>query len=356
MAVEASSRYHLNRKHGLRLLHSVLYACLLAQMGALPLCAQAEAGGVITGRVTDVRGQPQQTLVHLFAEGEIPAGDVYTDSNGLFAFNALPNGTYYVLVEVRGYRPVRQPVKLDSQLYPKAQVNVALELSNQQPKSSNPTIAGSRSSYQLNVKKLTRPFDPKARREFDKGNKAQQQGNFAAALAHYGKALRVEPDFYPALNNLGAILLRQKKPAEAEAAFLRSVEINPDDGQAYINLGHLLYEQAKYPEAIDRLEEGLKRSPGSAVGHFLLGSAYLKMGDLGKAESRLRTAYNLDPVGMASARLQLANLYLRRHDIEAASAELESYVQANPSDPRIPAIKKALANIKAHRASNASVD
>ncbi|PYV00957.1 MAG: hypothetical protein DMG26_14530 [Acidobacteria bacterium] len=129
----------------------------------------------------------------------------------------------------------------------------------------------------------------------------------------------------------------------------KSLEANPQDGEAHINLGHVLYEEGRFQAAVERLEEGLRRSPRSSVGHFLLGCSYLKLGYLPKAESNLKEAYSLDPTGMARARLELANLYLRRRDMAAASVELESYLDANPSDPQAPAIKKMLANIAAHK-------
>ncbi len=321
----------------------------LTTFATLVLWAQIEVKGGIAGRITDDRGQPQRLLVHLLAQGDVPVGDVYTDSNGLFAFSALPNGLYHVVVEAQGYRPVRQSVVMEVQLNPHVQVNVALERAEKEPRPPGQIIVGSVTSHELNVKKLARPFDSKALREFEKGNEKQREGNFQSAVAHYQKALRFEPDFYPALNNLGAIYLRQKDHAQAKAAFVKSMQVNPDDGESYINLGHVLYEEAKYQQAVDRLDEGLKRSPRSPVGHFFLGCALMKLGDLPKAEASLKEAYTLDPARMASARLQLANLYLRRRDMAAASTELESYLQANPSDPQAPAIKKMLANIKDHR-------
>jgi Tfp pilus assembly protein PilF len=36
---------------------------------------------------------------------------------------------------------------------------------------------------------------------------------------------------------------------------------------------------------------------------------------------------------MPSAHLQLANLYLKRHQMAAASSELQAYLRANPSGP-----------------------
>ncbi len=314
------------------------------------LWAQGQ-NGVIFGRVTDSRGQPQSVFVHLFAEGEVSAGDAYTDSNGLFAFRFLPNGNYYVVVEEQGYQPARQYVMLDMRIDPKAQVQIALEPLEKGPQDPSQIISGSAKSYELNSKKPTPLYDPKALREFEKGNAKERKGNFRAAIVHYQKALRLEPGLYPALNNLGTVLEKQEDHAQAEAAFLKSLKINSDDAEAYINLGHVLFEEGKYGVAIVRLEQGLQRFPRSAVGHFFLGSAYLRLGNLEKAEPNLKTASSLDPGRMASAHLQLANLYLRRGDLTAASTELESYLQATPSDPQAPAIKKMLADIKNHRSN-----
>jgi Tfp pilus assembly protein PilF len=69
------------------------------------------------------------------------------------------------------------------------------------------------------------------------------------------------------------------------------------------------------------------------------------LGDLEKAERDLKVACTLDPTGMSQAYLQLANVYLKRRDMKAAGAELREYLQANPSDPQGPAIKRLLASI-----------
>jgi Tfp pilus assembly protein PilF len=310
--------------------------------------AQEQVNGVVAGRVTDPRGQPQSVLVSLVAGGEILVGQVYTESNGNFSFSNLHSGLYYVTVEAPGYRPAREGVMIDARSSSKTQVNISLEPVGPGPAPPNQIIAGSPASYRLNFRANHRPFDARVLNEFDKGNQKQRNGDWRAAVSHYRKALRIDPGFYPALNNMGVTALRRKQPAEAEGFFMKSLAVNPDDGEAYINLGHVLYEQAKYQPAMERLEEGLKRSPESSVGHFFLGSVYLKLGDLEKAEKDLKTACALDPAGMASAHLQLANVYLRRHDMRAAGAQLREYLQANPSDPQGPAIKKLLANIGAN--------
>jgi Tfp pilus assembly protein PilF len=284
-------------------------------------------------------------LVHVFADGEIPAGNAYTDSNGYYVITGLGNGTYAVVVEAEGYKPFRQTTRLDNIIQPRGQVMVVLEPAPKEAPTKGPMIAGSTSSGELNAKHPLPPFDPKAVKEFDKGNKEQQQGNSQAALEHFQKALRIDANFYPALNNMGTLLEQQGNHAQAREAFLKAREINPDDGEAYINLGHVLYEEGQFRAAVDQLDQGLRRSPQSAVGNFFLGSAYFKLREAEKAEPLLKKACTLDPQHMSPAHLQLANLYLQRHDYGAARVQLQTFLQMNPSAPQAPAIKKMLADL-----------
>ena len=336
-------------RHGYTFASSFLGSLLIVFCASLVALQAQGPSGAVSGRVTGVRGGLERILVYLFAEGDLPAGEEYTDSSGSFSFRALPSGTYWVVVQIQGYRPARQAVVLDMQLNQRAQVNLSLEPATDRADAPAQVISGSARSFQLNAKGPTLPLDPKALREFETGNKLVREGKLQAAATRYQRALEIAPDFYPALNNLGAIFLRQKEPAKAEALFLKAIKMNPADGEAYINAGHLLYEQGRYREAVSRLEEGLKRSPKSALGYFFLGSAYLKLDDLDNAERNLKTACSLDATGLPRARLQLANLYLRKHDLSAASTELEAYLRASPSDPQAPAIKKLLANFRDHR-------
>jgi tetratricopeptide (TPR) repeat protein len=307
----------------------------------------SETNGAIYGKITDSYGRPQRLRIQLLGPGDMLVGQTYSDTEGSYSIQGLPSGQYSLVVEQQGYRPVRQAVLLENP-NPRAKVYITLESASAEPKPSAPVVAGSESSQRVDASKPARNFSPKAMHEFEKGNQSQKDGNFESAITHYQKALRIDEDFYPALNNLGIIYERQKDHAQAEATFLKSLQVNPDDAEAYINLGHVFYEEGKYQAAIERLQEGLKRSPQSPTGHFFLGSAYLKLGDLAKAESNLKEACAVAPAGMPAAHLQLANLYLQRHEMAAASTELQAYLRANPSDPQAPAIRKMLANIAAN--------
>ena len=129
----------------------------------------------------------------------------------------------------------------------------------------------------MNAKHPLPPFDPKAVKEFDKGNRERQKGNIQAALEHYQKALRIDANFYPALNNMGTLFERQGNHAQAMEDFLKAAKINPDDGEAYINLGHVLYEEGQFAQRDRSIEPRFAALATIGGGEFLSGLGLLKL-------------------------------------------------------------------------------
>jgi type IV pilus assembly protein PilF len=328
-----------------------LVALVLLASGLVFFCCAnvlaQQDNGVIYGRVSDSRGRPQNLRLQLLAAGDILADDVYTDSEGQYTFRSLPSGEYWIVVEAQGFEPVRQHVMLDTHVNARMQVNLVLEEPRVTTRVATPALSGSASSRAVDARNPAPSFAPQAVRELDKGIARQKKGDLEGAIAHYEKAIGIDPHFYPALNNLGAAYERQGDHHHAEEVLVKAIAINPDDGQSHVNLGHVFYEEGRYPEACVQLEEGVKRTPNSASGYFLLGSTFFRLGELDKAVTNLKQALTLDPKGMPRAHLQLANLYLKQHEMTAASNELQAYLRANPSDPQAPAIKKMLASIAA---------
>lgn len=326
----------------------ILRAAGLALLGSITLLGQQDAG-IIYGRVTDSRGHPLSVMVHLLSSGDIPAGDVYTGAQGEFAFQYIPSGEYRVVVEAEGFEPVRQSVRLDTHINASMQVNPVLEPVLKTAAAPSPIVSGSAASHTVDARKPSPSFSAQVLREFDKGTASERRGDLHGAIAHYQKAVRLDPQFYPGLNNLGAAYERQGDHRRAEEALLKALAINPNDGESHVNLGHVLYEEGRYTEARSQLEEALERTPNSATGLFFLGCAYFKLGELDKAATSLQRALGLDPKGLPAAHLQLANVYLRARNLAAADAELQKYLQANPADPQAPAIRRLLASMEAQK-------
>jgi len=91
----------------------------------------------------------------------------------------------------------------------------------------------------------------------------------------------------------------------------------------------------RYNEADQEIEEGLKRQPNSAFGHFPAGIDVLTHQPSELAERSLRTALQVDPKMSQGVSRQLVNRICSRSARRSIS-ELQSYVRAFPDTPFAP--------------------
>lgn len=93
---------------------------------------------------------------------------------------------------------------------------------------------------------------------FEKANQLMASGRTAAevttliekATLHFKRVTEISPDYYNAWNNLGAIYLNfYKDTANALFAFRSSVNANPDHVPSRHNIGYILYKAGKTAEA-----------------------------------------------------------------------------------------------------------
>jgi Flp pilus assembly protein TadD len=71
----------------------------------------------------------------------------------------------------------------------------------------------------------------------------------------------LRPDYNDALNNLGVLLIREKRYPEAEDRLKTCVQVAPDFDQAYLNLARLYVLLNQEGKAREILQELLRRQP-----------------------------------------------------------------------------------------------
>jgi protein O-mannosyl-transferase len=109
------------------------------------------------------------------------------------------------------------------------------------------------------------------------------------------------PDNRMIENNLGTILGENGKYDEAEAHFIRALGTTPDflevitDADIRTNLGLLLVRQRKLAEAMEQLNEALRLNPNSAETHEALGVVLAMSGKPEESISHFSTAIRLRP-------------------------------------------------------------
>jgi tetratricopeptide (TPR) repeat protein len=115
-----------------------------------------------------------------------------------------------------------------------------------------------------NLQAAASPAAPsQARPHFDRGNALRNEGRLAEAEAAYREAVRIDPRFDAARNNLGILLAMSGKADDAAAEFLAVLRLNPRDAAAHLNLGVLRAQQGRRDEAAGHFEEALRLEPGN---------------------------------------------------------------------------------------------
>lgn len=88
--------------------------------------------------------------------------------------------------------------------------------------------------------------------------------NQTEALACYGRAIALCPDYAEAHNNLGGLLSDLGRLEEAEVSLRQAIKIKPDFLDAYGNLGTVLAYMGKMDEAEIILSQAMALAPGDA--------------------------------------------------------------------------------------------
>ncbi|MBA3564225.1 MAG: tetratricopeptide repeat protein [Gammaproteobacteria bacterium] len=91
-----------------------------------------------------------------------------------------------------------------------------------------------------------------------------QLERYAAALAHYARAVELAPEDAAVHNNLGTVLTELGRPAEAVPHLERAIALHPAYPEALNNLGIALAALGRYTEAARRSRAALKLKPGYA--------------------------------------------------------------------------------------------
>jgi len=151
----------------------------------------------------------------------------------------------------------------------------------------------------------------------------------AEAVARFQEALRLEPDFMEAHNNLACAFLQQGKRDEAVAHFRHALRLRPDNADAYSGLGAAFADQGKWDEAVAHFSQALRIRPGFAEAHFNLANVLKSQGRLEEAVTHCHEALRIRP-GFAEAHDSLGNALLGQGRVQEAVAHFQDALRIRP--------------------------
>ena len=173
------------------------------------------------------------------------------------------------------------------------------------------------------------------------GSVEERRSNIQKAVAAYRKAIRLRPNYYEAVYNLGFNLMSAGSLEEAEHTFLQANSIRPDVPEVINNLGILLRRRGGVEQAIEHFRRAIRINPEYPMAWFNLGNALLSQENPEEAVACYRKVIALNP-GFTDAFLNMGNacrqLFLREEAVRC-------YRQALQIEPGNDAARIALADV-----------
>jgi tetratricopeptide (TPR) repeat protein len=110
--------------------------------------------------------------------------------------------------------------------------------------------------------KANKVYDQRAKNPemyYRKGNSLKNDGKLNEAIHQYQKALEIQPDFTPAMNDIGLIYVAKGEYDKAFSSYQKIIELKPDNYIAYYNVACIYAKQNKIEEAVDWLKKAVNR-------------------------------------------------------------------------------------------------
>jgi tetratricopeptide (TPR) repeat protein len=157
-----------------------------------------------------------------------------------------------------------------------------------------------------------------------------ESGRYDEAAAHFAKAIRIQPDFFEALINMGITLSLQGKSAEAIDFYDRALAVDPPmSAKAHVQLAQALLQQDRKGDALKQLYRASELAPGDVDIRSNLGLMLSRQGRAAEAVEQLNEALRLNP-NSAEAHNNLGLALLRSGKAEESILQFSTAIRLKP--------------------------
>jgi tetratricopeptide (TPR) repeat protein len=254
------------------------YSCV--RLAVLLLTLSAVSFAQFRDRVSSVSGQ----LVGSFGNGyrvELWDGvgsqciaTSMPNSNGDFYFNNIAQGDYRVKVT----SPSGDVIRQDTVSVSGSSQRLSLSLPDMSAAPASPAPANSGTGT-VSYYRLKHKVPKEATKEFNSAMAATQKGQKEEAIGHLEKALKIDPLFMEAHNNLAARYVEKADIKKAAYHFQRASELDPGNAVVFSNYSTVLLAMGQAEEALAAARTSVRLNPTSVRGRYALGMALATTGE-----------------------------------------------------------------------------
>jgi tetratricopeptide (TPR) repeat protein len=135
-----------------------------------------------------------------------------------------------------------------------------------------------------------------------------QLGQLEAARKSYEAAIKLDPKYADAINNVGTIYYAEKKYRSAISRYRRALKISPTSAPFWSNLGTAYYARGRFKEMSEAYARALELDPDVFEAHSAVGTQMLDR----SVEDKARYHYEMARVYAHAGNDEMALQYLRR--------------------------------------------
>ena len=158
----------------------------------------------------------------------------------------------------------------------------------------------------------------------------KELGDIDAAIDSYNNALQLDPKYADAYNNLGNALKDKSDLDAAIDSYTNAIEHKLNFPDAHNNLGICLKEQGELAAAVACFKNALQLQPNYPEAHNNLGVALKDQGELDNAVTSYNNALTLRP-NYPEALNNLGVALKTKGELDAAIASYEKAIELNPN-------------------------
>ena len=165
------------------------------------------------------------------------------------------------------------------------------------------------------------------------GTEFLKKGKLQEAVVEFKKALKEDPTYAGAYNNLG-IAYERLGNEEAQSQYEKAIQLMPDFTHAHFNLARALMRKKQNAAAVAELQKTIQIDPNHVGALNMLGMALGRQQKFNEAQPHLERAVRLDPQH-TEARNNLGAVYTAQGRYREAVAQFEAALRIDPDDSEI---------------------
>lgn len=311
-----------------------ILAILLAS-GALAF--SADPTFQLDGRVTPAG----RATISLFGATTPFRAAALSDENGRFQIKKLLAGTYTISV----FLPLKGEARQTVEIGPGTADEHGRVLLDLRLKESDFVYADSaRRRHSVSASELAIP--DKAQREYEDARAALAKHDSDSATRHLERAVELAPRFSAAWNEMGTIAYQTRRFDRAEQCFREALRLDPQAFEPLVNLGGVLITLHKLDEAWRYNGYAVLARPNDALANAQMGLTYFEMGSFDLAVQHLEKARRADPAHFSHPQLVLAEIHLRRGEKAEAAEALEDFLEHHPDWPQADRMREKIRELR----------